>query len=110
MKCHYSSNTTCRTITVVAALERFTAFRASATQIGKGYLHVSSLASADKQLLLTGYVGEIYDLYSSRVYHVASTPHCQYSAGVWSCRLSDWSHFNRRGCDIAFRSCKYLIS
>lgn len=90
MKCHYSSSTTCRTITVVvAARERFTAFGASATQIGKGYLHVSSSVSADRELLLTGYIGEIYGLYSSRVYDITSAPHCQCSAGVWSCSLSD---------------------
>lgn len=64
-------------------------FGASATQIGKGYLHVSSTASADRELLLTGYIGEIYGLYSSRVYDVMSTLHCQYSAGIWSCSLSD---------------------
>lgn len=110
MKRHYSSSTTCRPITVVAALERFTAFGASAAHIGRGYVHVSSSVSADRELLLTGYVGEIYGLYSSRVYNVTSTPHCQCSAGVWSCNMSDWSNFNRRRCDIASRSCKYFIS
>lgn len=89
MKCHYSSSTTCRTVTVVAALERFTTFGALATQIGKGYLYVSSSASADRELLLIGCLGEIYGLHSSRVHDVTSTPHCQCSAGVWSCSLSD---------------------
>lgn len=95
MKCHCSSSTTCRAIMVMAALERFAAFR--------GYCNTDRERLSSYLLFCVCWQGiashwlckkGLWSLLFKSVRCNLSTLCCQCLAGVWRCSLScDWLNF-----------------
>lgn len=118
MICHYSSSTTCRAIIVMAALERFAAFRRYCNPDRERLSSYLLFCICSQELVLTGYTREIWGLFKSVEICTMCTPLCQCLAGVWRHSLiCDQLNFTserflaqkRKRCDFARRSCKSLI-